>query len=435
MSELRVLLDEQEIGTIHQERTGKLRFVYDDEWRNTIDALPLSLSMPLTRAEHGNKEVEAFLWNLLPDREDTLRQIAAEHNVSPRNPFALAGARGEDLQGAVQIVPTARLPHLRKRERITRISDKELCEILHNRQRATGKTHIGEDSGFFSLAGAQAKVAACLVNGRWYEQRGYTPSTHIIKPSVPDLLEQVENEHFCLRLAAAVGLHTVKSDVRTIGDLQTIVIERYDRVRMKGKKRLDLSGSGGRVYRLHQEDMCSALSIHPANKYQHLGGPGMKQVMRLLEGSGAPETDRERFMRACAFNFVIAGIDAHGKNYSALIEYGGRFRLTPFYDIISALPYDLETYKRLAMSVGGERKYRQIYPRNWEKAAADCRYDEGKAVAHVREYIDKVPDAAQDVLAACKKAGLREDVISQLTDALTARCKQLRTTYGMKVPA
>ena len=244
MSELRILIDEQEIGTITQDRGGKLRFAYDQEWRNTNDAVPLSLSMPLTAAEYGNKEVESFLWNLLPDREETLRQIAAEHNISPRNPFALVGARGEDLQGAVQIVPRERIPHLRKRERITRISEQQLSELLLNRQRAVGATRIGEDSGFFSLAGAQAKAAVCYVNGRWYEQRGYTPSTHIVKPAVPDLLEQVENEHFCLRLAASVGLPAVKSSVHMIGEVNAIVVERYDRVRLKSRKRLPLNGVG-----------------------------------------------------------------------------------------------------------------------------------------------------------------------------------------------
>lgn len=429
MTELRVLIDENQIGTIYQGAAGKLRFVYDEEWRNLVDAVPLSLSMPLTKKEHTHKPVEAFLWNLLPDREETLRQIAAEHDISPRNPFALAGARGEDLPGSIQIVPPDRLSHLRKRERITRISEGDLCELLHNRQLATGKTRIGDDSGFFSLAGAQAKLAVCRVGGRWYEQRGYTPSTHIIKPSMTDLREQVENEHFCLRLAEAIGLHVIKSEVQTIGDLQTIVVARYDRVRMKGRQRLPLDEAGGKVFRLHQEDMCSALSIHPANKYQHLGGPGMKPVMRLLEGSGNPEIDRERFMRACAFNFLIAGVDAHGKNYSVLMEAGGRFRLAPLYDIISALPYDAETYNKLAMSVGGERKYRQIYPSHWERAATESRYDPAKAVSHVREYISSLPEAATSVLAVCREHGLRDETTTLLTDRLVARCESLRNIY------
>lgn len=430
MSELRVLIDDEEVGTILQGGAGRLRFTYDDAWRNRIDAVPLSLSMPLTAKEHPHKAIEPYLWNLLPDREDTLRQIAAEHDISHRNPFALAGARGEDLPGALQIVPPERIGGLRKRERITRVSEDQLAELLHNRQRAAGRTHIGEDSGFFSLAGAQPKLAVCRIGGRWYEQRGYTPSTHIIKPSIPDLAEQVENEHFCLRLAETVGLHVIKSEVVRIGDLQTIVVPRYDRVRLKGRQRLPLDEAGGRVYRIHQEDVCSALSVHPANKYQHQGGPGMKQVMRLLEGSGNPDVDRDRFMRACAFNFVIAGVDAHAKNYSLLMEAGGRFRLAPLYDIISALPYDRETYNRLAMSVGGERKHARIYPSHWEKAAADARYDAGKAVQNVRDIIAALPAAAQRVQDECRTSGLALGTITLLSERLAERCEGLRKLYA-----
>lgn len=429
MTELRVLIDEEEIGSVFQEAAGKLRFVYDDEWRNRVDAVQLSLSMPLTAKEHPHKAIEPYLWNLLPDREETLRQIAAEHDISPRNPFALAGARGEDLPGAVQIVPPERIGNLRKRERITRISEAQLAEVLRNRQRASGKTHIGEDSGFFSLAGAQPKVAVCRVGGRWYEQRGYTPSTHIVKPSIPDLAQQVENEHFSLRLAEAAGLHVIKSEVVRIGDLQTIVVPRYDRVRLKGRLRLALNAAGGKVFRIHQEDLCSVLSVHPANKYQHQGGPGIKQVMRLLEGSGNPDVDRERFMRACAFNFVIEGVDAHAKNYSVLMEGGGRFRLAPLYDIISALPYDRETYNRLAMSVGGERKHNKIFPSHWRKTAAESRYDEDKAVQHVRGYIAALPDVAEFILGECRANGLALDTIALLTERLAERCQTLRKLY------
>ncbi len=435
MSELRVLIDETEIGSLSQDKGGKLRFVYDSEWRNREDAIPLSLSMPLTGTEFGHKTVTPFLWNLLPDREATLRQIAEEHGISARNPFALVGARGEDLQGAVQIVPADRIPHLKKRERVVRISESQLHDVLLNRMRATGATHVGEDSGFFSLAGAQPKMAVCLINGRWYEQRGYTPSTHILKPAMPDLKEQVENEHFCLKLGEAIGLPMVRSEVRTIGDLKVLSIERYDRVRILGQKRLALTASGGRVHRLHQEDMCSALSVHPEKKYQHLGGPGIKPIMELLAGSGAQDIDRERFMRACAFNYVVAGIDAHAKNFSVLIEGGGRYRLARFYDVISALPYDAKTYSRLAMAVHGERRYAAIYPSHWEKAAAECRYDKQAAVDHVREYIAAIPDHATAVLKECKRDGLRLEVVTQLAEALKERCQMLRKTYDMEACA
>jgi hypothetical protein len=109
-----------------------------------------------------------------------------------------------------------------------------------------------------------------------------------------------------------------------------------------------------------------------------------------------------------------------------LIEGGGRIRLARFYDVMSALSYDTENYNLLAMSVGGQRKYRQIFPSHWLRTARECRYDGEAAVAHVREYIERVPDAAQTVLRQCQVTGLRTEVIERLADALATRCRDLR---------
>ena len=100
----------------------------------------------------------------------------------------------------------------------------------------------------------------------------------------------------------------------------------------------------------------------------------MKQIMEFLSGAGDLTADRERFMRAWIFNYVVLGIDAHAKNYSVLIQHGGRFRLAPLYDMISALPYDHEEFNLLAMKVGGEGKWRSIGRYHWEKEAKICGY-------------------------------------------------------------
>jgi HipA-like protein len=52
--ELIAILDRREMGRFVRDNKGRVRFVYDEKWRNAADAHPLSLSMPLTLAEHGN---------------------------------------------------------------------------------------------------------------------------------------------------------------------------------------------------------------------------------------------------------------------------------------------------------------------------------------------------------------------------------------------
>jgi serine/threonine-protein kinase HipA len=106
-----------------------------------------------------------------------------------------------------------------------------------------------------------------------------------------------------------------------------IVIERYDRRRTE---------SG--FIRVHQEDTCQALGVPPTRKYENEGGPGAIAIVDLLRTySGEREEDVASFRDALVFNWLIAGTDAHAKNYSLLIGAGGRVRLAPLYDVASIL--------------------------------------------------------------------------------------------------
>jgi serine/threonine-protein kinase HipA len=428
--ELRVLVNDRELGSVIQAANGRLRFIYDDEWRSSVDSFPLSLSMPLGVAEHGHTEITNYLWGLLPDRTSALSAIAAAHNVSVRSAFALVSVVGEDLAGAVRIVPPNQVESLKTREGIVQIPEARLGKFLDDLVANRGPLNINKDAGFFSLGGAQAKKAVYWVNGKWYEPRGRTPSTHIIKPPMPELEGQVENEHFCLRLANALDLRTCESSIELIGNKPNIVATRYDRLRIKNGKRAPLTQSGGRVVRIHQEDMCQAMGIDPTKKYQAEGGPGMQDIMKLLAGSGDPATDRTRFMRACAFNFVILGPDAHGKNFSVLIDNAGRYRLAPLYDINSVLPYDLEKARKLAMTIGGEGRWRSVAPTHWEKAARLCGYPPADALGHVSDIVARAPAAANQVLKQCRSAGLSTPVLTRLVDQLRRRCDALVKDYN-----
>ena len=84
------------------------------------------------------------------------------------------------------------LPNLRQREGTTRLSPEVLAERFLDLMRQPGSTQFAPGGGQFSLAGAQPKKALYLVKGRWYEPRCRTPSTHILKPPIPNLARQVE---------------------------------------------------------------------------------------------------------------------------------------------------------------------------------------------------------------------------------------------------
>ena len=102
--ELRVLISDEQIGSVHQNPQGRLTFTYDDIWRQRLDALPLSLSMPLTQGEHGSKVTENYIWGLISDDPQTRDEMAKRKGVSPRSAFALMANYGEDTVGAIQMV-------------------------------------------------------------------------------------------------------------------------------------------------------------------------------------------------------------------------------------------------------------------------------------------------------------------------------------------
>lgn len=429
--QLIVLVNDQVIGNVTQGTSGRLTFDYHEDWIANPSAIPLSLSMPLTNPHHSDEAIRAYMWGLLPDSEGTLSAWGTRFGVSPRNPFALLAFVGEDLQGAVQMVPPERLDSLKQREGVTRLSTETLGERFRELMRQPGSTQFTTAGGQFSLAGAQPKKALYLVKGRWYEPRGRTPSTHILKPPIPNLAGQVENEAFCLRLAPELDLPAPPIWIERFDDLPVVVIERYDRVRMDGKRRLPIDATGGEVRRVHQEDCCQALKVMPQRKYQNEGGPGIKDIMTLLSGSTRPSDDRDRFMRAQAYNFVIGGSDAHGKNYGLLLAARGRFRLAPLYDVISILPYITNRKDaKLAMSVDRRYRFDEILPRHWEAQARSAGFSPDRTLAHIRDIIARLPDAALSLVRTFEKEGMHSADLDRLVGLLIDRTKLLASTYG-----
>jgi len=201
-----------------------------------------------------------------------------------------------------------------------------------------------------------------------------------------------------------------------------IIVERYDRIRR----------SQG-VLRVHQEDMCQALGVNPLRKYQSEGGPTIKHIMALLLESANPSVDRDRFARAQALNFVIAGTDAHARNYSIVYAPGGAFRLAPLYDVISDLPYASDRRKSsLAMGIDGRRLLGEIAPRHWEAMAADVGIEPDRMLSHVRDIIARAPEEAGALLSELREQ-LSNETLDRLVKELTARCKGLERIYGAEV--
>jgi serine/threonine-protein kinase HipA len=217
-----------------------------------------------------------------------------------------------------------------------------------------------------------------------------------------------------MRLAASLGMPVARSEVRWFKDQVAIVVERYDR---------DRSPSG--IVRVHQEDLCQTLSILPTKKYENEGGPGARAAVDLLRNvSGRPQEDVQRFVDALVFNWLIAGTDAHAKNYAVLIGAEGRARLAPLYDVASVLPYDFDLQRvRLAMKIGGVYRLRDIGAHQWLKLATELRLDSNALLDRIVEMAAIIPEHAADLRQSISQQGIDHPLTTRLSDALAERAR------------
>jgi len=363
------LMDGVVVGQVYQMGNGRLAFRYEDSWRKGEGAYPLSLSMPLTAAEHGDQAIRAYLWGLLPDNPDVLEWWARRYGVSRYRVVDLLANVGEDCAGAVQFAVPGRVEELLGSARTEDESsavlwlDEQALELrLRDLRMNPAAGRAANDTGQFSLAGAQPKTALYQsANGRWGVPTGRMPTNRILKPPTLGLDDLAYNEHFCLLLARELGFSAAVSSVQHFGEEVAIVLDRYDREQI-----------GDRLVRVHQEDLCQAFGIPPTHKYEPDGGPGVYQIADLLrQSSTEPDRDFERFLDAVALNWLIAATDAHAKNYSLLHAAGPQLRLAPLYDIITVLPYPQLSYakSKLAMAIGEERLIGEINGTHWRKLA------------------------------------------------------------------
>jgi serine/threonine-protein kinase HipA len=414
-----VLLDDAVAGTLTRAPGGRLAFAYDDDYRQRPEATPLSLSLPKQVREHSGARLEAWLWGLLPDNDAVLRRWSRDFHVSASSPFALLSTPvGEDCAGAVRLAAPDRVDALLDRSgTVAWLTEEDVAERLRD-LRADATAWLGRSfTGQFSLAGAQAKTALLLRDGRWGVPAGAAPTTHILKPAVAGLDDHDLNEHLCLDAARRAGLIAARTRIERFGEETAVVVTRYDRL-----------AAGATIRRVHQEDLCQALGIPPARKYQNEGGPGPGEVVRLLRTAMRPTAAEDavrRFADALAWNWLVAGTDAHAKNYSLLLA-GPEARLAPLYDIASALPYGThERRLRLAMKLGGD--YRVHPDRNpWPRAARELGLDPAALVERVRELAVRAPDAFAAAAATAEVEALDRALPARLLDLVAQRARRCR---------
>lgn len=343
-SALEVFLHDEPIGRLERLPQARLRFTYRSEWVEA-GGRPLSLSLPPRPEPYEDAECGPFFEGLLPEG-DFLRAVARTFAVSADNPFSVLAEIGGECAGAVSVGPPGKglpgsaslPPHW--------LSESELGALLDEmpERPLVLLERIEEEDGIrISLAGAHDKTGVLCRDTEVGLTAGRPPSTHILKLPIARVAEPIANEAYCMTLAAEAGLLAAPVEPRRIGDHEFLLVSRYDR-----------SADGDA--RIHQEDFCQALGIAPTEKYEGEGGPDVAACAGLLRRHvAAPTVDILEFIDGLLFNFLIGNHDAHGKNYSLLLDGPRAIGLAPFYDLLSTTVFE-GTRRKLAMRLGGENR-------------------------------------------------------------------------------
>jgi serine/threonine-protein kinase HipA len=402
---LDVWFENQLVGHIERrsEAVTDIGFRYTQAWIEARNSFPISISMPLSKAEHGPSIAYPWFLNLLPEGT-ALAAVGNILKVHEMDVFGMLEEMGRDLPGALDIRRNG-LDAGALRPRYRRLTETELADAI--RRLPERPLLIGEDGVHMSVAGAQEKLPVVrFKDGGIGLALDGAASTHILKPRNTRFRAAVENEAFCLRLAAVVGLPAARVSTHRAEDVDYLLVERYDRI-IEGRQ----------VRRIHQEDLCQATGFPPYLKYewnkgiaQH--GPGLRHCMDALTRTSVPAVSKLRFFEMMLFNVLCGNVDAHAKNYSLLIQTDG-ITMAPLYDVMNGDIYENVT-TNLAMKIATKRRGGHIYGRHWDRFANENGLSASAVRHRVAELskatLNAIPLVVQDMEASAMASGVYEEI-------------------------
>lgn len=333
-----VWLHGRPVGQITSRKRTEVRFRYDDEAReHGLNVPVLSCSLPTSTR---TVPARPFFAGLLPEG-DARRKLAADAGLVVDDVLGLLLRYGQDVAGAVVVGDEV---SSRPRARADLYTDADLFSDVVALSDRSAPLALHDDSEL-SIAGLQDKMLLVRTAGGWARPVNGFPSTHILKIDDRAHHGLVIAEHVCLAVARAAGLPASRTQLERIGDLDILIVERFDRA----------PGVDGVPERIHQEDACQALGVdleaNPRAKHEQHGGPRLRQVATVLRSWGTDE-DLYRLLDQVVFTVAIGNADAHGKNISVLHRTLGTVQLAPLYDTTPTLLWPT-LRARAAMSVGG----------------------------------------------------------------------------------
>lgn len=407
---LNIWMNGELVGTWSPKRGAATEFQYANSWIESPRSRALSLSLPIlpNNASHRGQHVDAWFDNLLPDSRQIRERIRTRFKTRTLDSFDLLMAIGRDCVGAVQVLTQdVEAPDVRK------ITSHELdsADVAKQLRAATSTPRFGahDDQDFrISIAGAQEKTALLYLNGKWHVPNATTPTTHILKLPLglignlqANMKDSVENEWLSMQFLAELGLEVAETEIArfqdTVGEVKALVVKRFDREYVA-----ESTEHPAWIVRLPQEDMCQATGTPPEHKYEAEGGPGIPQILNLLQAGLEPARDAVIFAKTQLAFWLLAAPDGHAKNFSIFLRRDG-YSMTPLYDVLSAWPIIGKSQNewayqdaKLAMAVRGSTPYRalgKIAIRHWQKLARET------SVPSAFEQMVEIVESADEALS------------------------------------
>ncbi|MFC3120331.1 type II toxin-antitoxin system HipA family toxin [Agaribacter flavus] len=320
VSTLNVLLYGQPIGTITNVGHDRTLLAFTDDYINNVARPVLSLGFKdslgglITDFKPTQTKLTPFISNLLP--EETMRHYLAERaNVNPAREFFLLWVLGQDLPGAITVVP----------------ADGET--IPPNVHAEVEEGDASEQPMRFSLAGAQLKFSAVqqAAGGLTIPVSG-TGGSWVVKLPSSRFKAVPENEYSMMELARMLGMDVPETQLLPIDQIANIpegigkfgnsafAIKRFDR-------------ADGQA--VHIEDFAQVFGVYPQDKYKKASMRNIAQVIGI-EGQ---EEDVAEFIRRLVFNTLIGNADMHLKNWSLIYKDKRTASIAPAYDFVSTISY------------------------------------------------------------------------------------------------
>jgi len=353
---------------------------------STIMSLAVPLNLRYTNIQ--KKRCSNFFAELLPEGRnyDWLAQTLPRDD---RTLYGMLRKYGKDIAGALTIYDPEDQESYEK-PALEPVDGAKIRYLLDNMpQAALANSPV---SGKTSLGGIQGKIVLANKDNAWHRVHNGHPSTHILKPVVPELPTMIYDEAFCMQMAYNSELTDRSVWIENFEGLDALVIERYDRVN-------DIRGE-----RLHQEDFNQALGAGGSEKYQEYGGKvSAKRIAQTLKRHGSTE-DITRFAAQLIFAIAVGNLDMHAKNISLLHFPNETITLSPTYDQVPLRHQN--TDGKMALAIGGEYVHANISLMTIASELASWKCDvfssNSETILFIKDCLEKYDRALYSTVAADK---------------------------------